>query len=132
MALPRGSNDPFISEDDEVDIYSDVINPQAKPGAVIYTVMCDYPFSMQMQVQVRVYHDGLANLEYYRWFGKTGPKHGGYRLSDPADKEIWDRNQEVLMWLSEWGFIELKRIGPEDSEWFATEKLTTEGTTTDG
>jgi len=118
MAMPE--------TDEELDIYADFINPESKPGAVIYTVMCDYPYSMQMQVQVRVYHDGLANLEYYRWFGKTGPKRGGYRLSDPKDLEIWERDKEVYEWLSEWGFIESRRIGREDSEWFATKKLTGE------
>lgn len=119
-----GLHDP--NPPDEVDIYADFIKPVAKPTCVIYIVMCDYPYSMQMQVQVRVYHDGLANLEYYRWFGKTGPKRGGYRLSDPKDLEIWETDKEVWEWLSEWGFVELHRIGPEDSEYFATEKLTRE------
>jgi len=123
MALPRGSNDPFISEDDEIDIYADIVKPEAKLLSHVYTVIPAYPFSTKIRVSVRVYQDGLVNLDRYSWFGKSGPKHGGYRLSDPKDKEIWDTNQEVYAWLSEWEFIELKRIGPEDSEWFATEKL---------
>jgi len=115
---------PENETSDEVDIYADYIKPVSRQGAVIYTVMCNHPYSLQMQVQVRVYSDGLANLEYYRWFGKTGPKRGGYRLSDPKDKEIWDTDQEVYEWLSAWGFIYSQRTGREDSEWFATRRLT--------
>jgi hypothetical protein len=79
------------------------------------------------RVTVRVYaEDGLAELDRYHWNGKTGPKRDGhgYRLSDPADMEIWNRNKEVLQWLNECEFTELQRVGPEDSEYFATAKLT--------
>jgi hypothetical protein len=46
------------------------------------------------------------------WFGKNFDEMG-----HEEKKEIWEL-------LSEWNLVELRQIGPEDSEYFATDKLT--------
>lgn len=69
----------------------------------------DIPF-----VYLDVYsEDGLAtlNLHYTLWFNKK-PSRG----VDIVQDEIWE-------WLQEWELVESKRIGPEDSEFFVTDKF---------
>lgn len=73
----------------------------------------------KVNCQVLVYHDGLIELNHFTWFGVTGPKAGGYLLGNADDRKIWDAGREVLGWLQEWDLIELRPIGPEDSEYFA-------------
>jgi hypothetical protein len=67
--------------------------------------------------------DGLCELHDWYWFGQKD-QHKPYRLTDPEDKARWDAMQEVWFWLREWELVELKKIGPDDSEYFATERLT--------
>ena len=47
----------------------------------------------------------------------------GTWLGEPVDRQNWAQVREILDWLVEWEYAEWRRIGPEDSEVFATEKL---------
>ena len=78
----------------------------------------------KLYIEVNVYHDGLAELGDFWWFGVRAKRNGGYRLSDPEDRKVWDTQKEIWGYLSEWELVTLKRIGPEDSEYFACDKLT--------
>jgi hypothetical protein len=59
----------------------------------------------------------VAGFDWY-WFGVKNPRS--------YNKENWhllDVRKEVVDWLHEWELIETRPIGPEDSEYFATDKL---------
>ena len=79
-----------------------------------------------MGVTVRVYPDGLVNIERFRWFGIFGPKVSSNNLTKDA-ADVQAATKEVWEWLTEWNYVKLIPIGPEDSEYFATSKLTGEG-----
>jgi|SRR5215471_1258800 len=117
-----------MTTNSEWDLWADHNEPTTRTHGVLYHVeIPGHP--REVNARILVYNDGLAELEHFTWFGVHGPKRGGYRLSDPEDKKLWDTKEEVLAWLAEWGLIKLKRIGREDSEWFATEELTGENVT---
>ena len=71
-------------------------------------------------VEVDAKNDGHCELAGWRW-GEHRPIHGGYRLTEPKHKAAWDAMREVWEWLAEWGLVELRQIGPDDSEYFAVE-----------
>src|SRR5215831_11092115 len=122
----------MTTETHDWDLYAEHNEPAVKHHAVVYHVQIPgHP--REVNCRILVYRDGLIELDYFWWFGVKGPKEGGgYRLSNPEDKKIWDTRIEVLEWLHEWELIVLRRIGPEDSEWFATDKLTGENVTPGG
>lgn|SRR5215471_2001994 len=96
-----------------------------KPTLPSYTGLPEEMF--KMFIEINVYEDnmgGLCELNDFWWFGVRPKRNGGYRPSDPEDKKILDAQHEVWGYLTEWEFVELKAIGPEDSEYFACEKLT--------
>lgn len=73
-----------------------------------------------------VHVDDNDYCELHNWFfyGHRPKRDGtGYRLSDPGDALIWEAMTHVWNWLNEWEFVELRQIGPEDSEYFALPKL---------
>jgi hypothetical protein len=105
------------------------VEPYAKPYGTMFRVAYNNPsqrgsknrFKESAWAYVCVQDDGLAELWKWYWFGIRSPEHAmplGYdpRL-DLAKQEVWE-------WLMEWELIELRPIGPEDSEYFATLKLT--------
>lgn len=66
---------------------------------------------------------GYVEFDDWFWHG-VKRKPGGYRFSNPADVErhaAYIELQEFLAYEHE--LIELRAIGPEDSEYFATDKL---------
>jgi hypothetical protein len=79
------------------------------------------PTNIQPFVYVEVDEYGMVNIQSHRtvWFGARPDTHN--RITHSIYKEIYE-------WLVEWEFAEWKRIGPEDSELFATEKLVGEET----
>jgi hypothetical protein len=71
---------------------------------------------------IRVAEDGMCELWDWGWYGRRDP-HRPYRLTDPNDKALWDTMKKVWKWLEEYELVELRPIGPEDYEFFATDKL---------
>jgi hypothetical protein len=59
----------------------------------------------------------ISSFDWY-WFGE--------RSSHSYNSENWHlltTRKEVVEWLHEWELIETRPIGPEDAEYFATDKL---------
>lgn len=108
-----------MTEQKEVDIFADENEPRNQFFGNMYRV----GFDKYIYATLRVADDGYCDLWDWYWFGLRDP-HRGYKLSDPEDHKLWDAMQNVWTWLREWEFVELKPIGPEDSEYFATERLT--------
>lgn len=55
---------------------------------------------------------GMVDITKYSWFGEhsdSGKKHSIVK--------------EIIDWLVEWELVQIRQIGPEDADWFATEKL---------
>lgn len=69
--------------------------------------------------------DEHGYVEFNDWFWENQKrKPGGYRLSNPEDLARWEAMRELQEYLRDVEeLIELKPIGPEDSEYFATDKL---------
>jgi hypothetical protein len=66
---------------------------------------------------------GYCELTNWTWKDEKY-RSGGWRLSNPADLANYEAEHELLDFLRDEGeWIELRKIGPEDSEYFATEKL---------
>ena len=113
------------------DLYAVENAPRCRQTAILYHV--DIENTEQriagslargaMGVTVRVYPDGLVNIERFRWFGVFGPKPSANNLTKNA-ADIQAATKEIWEWLTEWNFVKLIPIGPEDSEYFATSKLT--------
>jgi len=107
----------MVSEDDEVDIFSEAFEPKVKLTARKVFVKAEIAKG-KMDVTLLVYEeDGLVNIEMFRWFNDTRGLH------TPYSTEIWNIEREIYEWLSEWELVKLVAIGPEDSEYFATDKL---------
>jgi hypothetical protein len=68
-----------------------------------------------LEVETEHDPDCMINCRYWQWFGlhSSHKAAGNYQ---EALNEVWE-------WLVEWELIELRSIGPEDSEYFATDKL---------
>lgn len=101
----------------ELDIYNDDVKPGTRQHAVIYSIM--FPHHKAPQSNFSPYHiyvevdefDLTHISDYTYWYGK--------RAADMS----WQERKEVLDFLCEWELIELRQIGPEDSEYFATDLL---------
>jgi hypothetical protein len=73
---------------------------------------------------LEVFADGYTELHDWYYKGlRPIPSGTGYRLSNPDHQARWDARRELLEILAEEELVELLPIGPEDSEYFATEKL---------
>jgi hypothetical protein len=107
---------------EEADVYNDENEP--KYGA-IGTMYCVHSERREAVAYLVVEEGGYTELWDWRWFGKRDP-HRSYKLTVPEDRELWDAMREVWSWLREWEYVELKPIGPDDTEYFATKKLTGE------
>jgi hypothetical protein len=87
-------------------VYTIQLNPKAQRG--LRTTMHN-PFHLY----VGVHHDGLVSvLDHPFWFG--------VKFKDMNHEQ----RRDVYEYLTEWEFAEWVQIGPEDSELFATDKLT--------
>jgi hypothetical protein len=104
------------------DLYSDGNEPEAHFVYTTYIVRLSRNANRKSDEMAFVYVEvdqyGLLNLNEYRtiWFDDKLTHVDAGRSVHELRKQIYD-------WLVEWEFAEWKRIGPEDSELFATAKL---------
>ena len=122
---------PSEANKEAFDLYAAENAPRCRQTAILYHV--DIENTEQhiagslargaMGVTVRVYPDGLVNINRFRWFGVFGPKPSANNLTKDA-ADIQAATKEIWEWLTEWEYVKLIPIGPEDSEFFATDKLT--------
>lgn len=105
----------------EVDIYADEYEPILS-GTMWTTYGIRFPRPSEMKsadipyfLYVEVDTSGMISLSPYTyWQGKK-------------EKDLtWEERREVYEFLIEWEFAEWRRVGPEDSELFATKKLSEE------
>lgn len=111
----------------EFDLFSDEKEPEVTHTTTITSYRVRVPSEAQsIDVMLDVYDDGLVDIKWYKWFGEDSRDYD----RKVATATIAERNshfeikRQIMEYLSEWDLVELKRIGPEDSEWFATEELT--------
>ena len=102
-----------------MDIFADENKPRVADLGKITTYRIDIPnahFDYYAVLWVR--EDGYAELQDFKFHGIRSPQQGEYNSveSYAQRKEVWD-------WLMEWELVELKPIGPEDSEYFITHEL---------
>jgi len=101
----------------EFDIYADENKPAVKFYGHIWLIhppdkTTPRKWNDRFRLYVHVESDGLIGLESHtHWFGKH------YDDTDYPDR------QEIYEYLVEWELAEWRRIGPEDSELFATKLL---------
>ena len=121
---------PNKQQKDSFDLYAAENAPRCRQTAILYHVEIENNEQRiaggAVGVTVRVYPDGLVNIERFRWFGIFGPKVSSNNLTKDA-ADVQAATKEVWEWLTEWNYVKLIPIGPEDSEYFATSKLTGEG-----
>lgn len=101
--------------------YAEENAPYVKQTSVVYIVRSPRPAEMKSEDVIRLYvevdiSDGLATLQPYSSFqGKN------YKDMDHSER------REVYDYLIEWELLEWRKIGPEDSELFATNNLLEQG-----
>jgi hypothetical protein len=108
----------------EIDLWLDKHEPVVKPawrtfciripnlfGTVIYLDVDDNDYSDPPWETQSLYMIQGFNERISSWFGKR------------VDKMTYDERKEIWEWLTEWELVVLRKIGPEDSEYFATDKL---------
>jgi len=98
----------------KLDIYADENEPKSYSIGVIRQYRVEIPnqhYNFYAVLSVR--EDNYAEIDGFKFDGVTGPV-----------TESFAQTQEVWSWLQEWDYVVLKPIGPEDSEYFATDKLT--------
>lgn len=106
-----------------LDLYADENEPVAKYHSITYLVKIpDKSASVDKApvVYVEVDEYGLVNVGGNSIWQGTGV---GAQTSYYDPRSYHSRVMEIYDWLVEWELCEWKRIGPEDSELFATEKL---------
>lgn len=102
----------------EFDLYADENKPEANLFSMVYRVELPRDLRVRFKagelpfVYVAVDNYGMTSIEPPTlWFGES------------FDNLTYERKQEVYEWLIEWEFAEWLKVGPEDRELFATEKL---------
>lgn len=103
------------------DVFDDELAPEHKVHAVVYHVNVPGQFKYDYWANVSVEENDYASLDNWRWGEHRQPRSHVYSAEN---RHLMETEQEVWEWLKEWEFVELKAIGPEDSEYFATAKLT--------
>lgn len=105
----------------DLEIFDDALEPVPVEWSTTYLIHLPDSFRSKVPqvnfvpftIYVDVMEDGLLTLNHHTvWYGKT--------IKDMK----WDEEKEILDYLIEWELARWVRIGPEDSEVFATEKLT--------
>jgi len=107
----------------EIDPFADENEPETKLYAHVHLVRL--PRNRWVDVEhkrgylpwlyVSVALDGLVHVEEYsQWEGK--------KVGNIPHNE----RREIYEYLREWELIALRKIGPDDREWFATKKLSSE------
>jgi hypothetical protein len=105
----------------DFELYDDDNAPTSKQWCVVYVVelnrgtLRNLKTSMYnpFRIYLEVHDDGLVQLgDHTTWFGvKVGDMNH-------------EQKSEIYEYLTEWEICEWQRVGPEDSELFATDKLT--------
>jgi hypothetical protein len=81
-------------------------------------------YASPVWADVHVDDNDYCELHSWMFFGHRPKRDGtGYFLQKPEDAIIWEAMTHVWKWLEEWEYVELRPIGPEDKEYFATDKL---------
>jgi hypothetical protein len=107
------------SSSSEVDIYADENEPDVSLVQTIKQYRVEIPNTRYDYYAVlSVREDGYCELDHFKFHGVSGPVQGQYNSTESyaLQREVWD-------WLVEWELVELKPIGPEDSEYFITHEL---------
>ena len=100
----------------QLDLYATENEPRVAFQYTVYGVRIPWrqeTRDVHVNVALIVYdQDNLVNIDFHRttWFGLPSA-------------DVKNHTQEIWDWLSEWELVELKQIGPEDSEYFATDKF---------
>jgi hypothetical protein len=101
-----------------MNLYADDMEPIAERTALVYRLALSNEKRMEHRtdrppvVYVEVEDDGLLIIQDHSWFNQKT-----FRIME------WEERREVYDWLIEWEYAEWRKIGPEDSELFATTKL---------
>jgi len=122
------------SESQQLDdkwLWEDEYEPKIQHSSVVYRIKPTIPSYVKVSsdkytlfIDLRVYEsDGLCELDDFYWFGIRPKKSGGYRSTDPQDAKILLAQKDVWGYLTEWEFVTLKAIGPEDSEYFTSDEF---------
>lgn len=108
-----------------LNVYDDENQPSSKMEYVTYCVWFPYrlphpqPYSKSIPYMLWIDVDDETNIatvaDKSKWFGKL------------AGDMTWEQREKIYEFLYEFEFIKKVRTGPEDYEWFATEKLTANG-----
>lgn len=102
-------------------LYADEMKPLIEPRATYTVRVPNHDWTHWAQIHAE--EDDLVELEDWRW-GDVRDVHRPLRPHDPGDQKIIAARNEVWEWLAEWEIVRLRPIGPEDSEYFAGEALT--------
>ena len=106
----------------EVDIWADDMRPEVRFVGIQYGIRLSNKKIIELRqtdqfkspyAYVTVEEGGLLMVEDNTYFN-------GMKFRDMT----WEQRRDVYDWLIEWELAEWRRIGPEDSELFATDKLT--------
>ena len=108
----------------DIDLWAEENAPTVKPAwrtyciripnvrdTVIYLDVDDndyseLPWETQSLYMIQGFNESISS-----WFGRR------------IDKMTYKEREEIWEWLIEWELVVLRKIGPEDSEYFATDKL---------
>lgn len=130
--------------DPSVDIYTDEMEPYVQIDSVRVKVILpavtvgDLNITLEqrtawavLEIELGLGDPHLVHLAHWHWFGVASPKPAIY---NSENWHLLDVRKEVYEWLVEWDLIRLQAIGPEDAEYFATDKLLelTKGVTQNG
>lgn len=102
---------------EEYDIYADENEPGilSKMHVISYRIVLpNTDYSVKLAIEPE--NNGYVTIQGFNWFGKVSTAVTEHRERESIYREIWE-------WLVEWEFVQLQPIGPEDSEYFATDKL---------
>lgn len=103
---------------DDEKVWDEKYRPVPAYNATVYTLQFsrdavrelngeDCPF-----IHVSVDMFGMLSIIRYSWFGEYSTK--GHK---------WSVAREILDWMVEWDLAQMRQISPDESDWFATEKL---------
>lgn len=115
-----GDQSGYNAED--VDWYAKDMEPEKFEYKLFYIRMpkvCERKTGDTVSCHLKVDQYGYCELLDWYNFGKRDP-HEPY---NSETMHLRDAEIDVWEWLAEWELVELRPIGPEDSEYFATEKL---------
>lgn len=97
-----------------VDIYADTSEPQVVESGHVWSV------GIPWDKESRMYPVNLwVSVDRYGLIDKLEGTFQGVHTNTME----WEQSRKIYEYLQEWELVTLRKIGPEDSEWFATKKL---------